>query len=228
MLRATPKFDRLHRQRCRLLTLVEMTIILSVIAILTAVLVPTVMSHITQARILRARQDVRTIADAVVRSYQDMSFVPKTRDSIDGGVGSDAIRLLVSGGNAPVASQSSPDTTDWETTDFDFLANHIMNNVPGYRLKAAGSAIGWNGPYLATAPEADPWGNRYMINIEYLDTTAGALDPDGAVKLAVFVISAGQDGLIDTAYSQPVTDAGLGGEFGKRPVLAVTEEHARG
>lgn len=210
MLQAVPKFNRRRRQSCRLLTLVEMTIILSVIAILTAVLVPTVMSHITQARILRARQDVRTIAEAIVRSYQDMGFVPKTRDSIDGGMGSDAIRLLVSGGNPPVASQSSHDTTDWETTDFDLLANHIVNNVPGYRLKVSENALGWNGPYLATVPQADPWGNRYMINIEYLDTTTGALDADGAVKLAVFVISAGQNGMIDTAYSQPLTDVAIG------------------
>jgi len=189
-----------------------MTIILSVIAILTAVLVPTVMSHITQARILRARQDVRTIAEAVVRSYRDMGFVPRTRDSIDGGMGSDAIRLLVSNGNAPVTSTTSSDTSDWATTDVDFLANHLVNNVPGYRLKTSDNGLGWNGPYFANAPEADPWGNRYMINIEYLDITAGALDADGAVKLAVFVISAGQDGTIDTAYSQPLTDVGIGGD----------------
>ena len=189
-----------------------MTIILSVIAILTAVLVPTVMSHITQARILRARQDVRTIADAVTRLYLDMGIVPKTRDSIGGGTGSDAFRVLVSGGNGPVASASSHGTTDWETTDIDFLGNHLMNNVPGYRLKGADSGLGWNGPYLAASPEADPWGNRYMINIEYLDTTTGALDADGAIKLAVFVISAGQDGVVDTAYGQPLTDVSIGGD----------------
>jgi type II secretory pathway pseudopilin PulG len=211
MLRAATNLRTTTRSHCRPLTLVEMTIILSVIAILTAVLVPTVMSHITQARILRARQDVRTLSEAIVRQYQDMGFVPQTRDSRNGGPGSSAIHLLVSPGNTPACSPDSHDTTDWQTTDADYLENHLMNNVPGYRLKAIGGT-GWNGPYLATSPESDPWGNRYMINIEYFDSTTGALGADGAVKLAVFVISAGQDGTIDTAYSQPLTDVNLRGD----------------
>jgi len=189
-----------------------MTIILSVIAILTAVLIPTVMSHITQARILRARQDVRTISESLMRFYQDLGFLPTTRDSLDGRIGSDRMGLLVSGGRTPVGASDAHDTGGWETSDIDYFSNHLVNDVPGYRLKTSDSGLGWNGPYLTAAPEADPWGNRYMINIEFIDTTAGALDANGAIKLAVFVLSAGENGTIETAYSQPHTDASVGGD----------------
>ncbi|MBT4821129.1 MAG: hypothetical protein HN742_30010 [Lentisphaerae bacterium] len=197
--------------RRRWLTLVEMTIILSVIAILTAVLVPTVMSHITQSRILRARQDVRTLSDAITRFYQDTGFVPKTTDSVNGVKGTNGVDLLVSAGRAPALPDNSSEMRVWAQGKADFFGNHLVNNVPGYTLKSREDVLGWNGPYLATTPEADPWGNRYMVNVVHLNPSPGVVD-NGEIKRAVFVVSAGPDGVIETPFDQPVTDVSIEGD----------------
>ena len=206
------KRSRAPGQRCRWLTLVEMTIILSVIAILTAVLVPTVMSHITQARILRARQDVRTLSDAIARFYQDTGFVPNTTDSVNGLTGTNEVDLLVSAGRAPALPDNSAEMRVWAQGKADFFGNHLVNNVPGYALKSRMDPLGLNGPYLASTPEADPWGNRYMVNIVHLNPSPGVVDDAGAIKRAVFVVSAGPDGVIDTSFDQPVTDVSIEGD----------------
>jgi len=194
------------------LTLVEMTIILSVIAILSAVLVPTVMSHISQSRILRAKQDVKTLGNAIARLYQDTAFVPKTNDSRNGGPGVHAVDLLVSPGNAPALPAKSTGVAQWATGTTDMLGNHLYNNVPGYRLKSSNEMPGWNGPYIASTPAPDPWGNRYMINVVHLDPTPNVLDSSGNLKSAVFVLSAGENGIAETFFDQPVTDVSVGGD----------------
>ncbi len=206
--------DRQTRSRVVInpLTLVEMTIILSVISILTTVLVPTVMSHIAQSRILRAQQDVKTIGDSIVRLYQDTGYVPKTADCIDGAPGRQAVDMLVSEGGIPALPHNPANLTAWTAGTTDLLSNHLVNNVPGYRLKADAMSLGWNGPYVTTAPAADPWGNRYMTNVTFLEATAGVFDSDGRLKSAVLVVSAGPNGTIETAFDQPLTDVATGGD----------------
>lgn len=199
------------RRRVRGLTLVEMTIILSVVAILTAVLVPTVMSHITQGRLLRARQDVRALAGAIVRFYQDTALVPRTTDSIDGRAGVNVVDMLVTDGGIPALPGNTDDANPWVTGTTDYFSNHLVNNVPGYWLKSAADGLGWNGSYLASTPEADPWGNRYMVNIVFLDPRPGLID-NGEVKRAVFVLSAGPNGIVELPFEQPVTDVTMAGD----------------
>ncbi len=194
------------------LTLVEMTIILSVIAVLTAVLVPTVMSHITQSRILRARMDVRTLGDAITRFYQDTGFVPRTTDSIAGGPGRNVVDILVSDGTTPELSVDAVEVNQWLVGDPDYFGNHLVNNVPGYALKAGGDELGWAGPYVTQYPAPDPWGNRYMCNVLYLDPQPGVVADDGSAKRAVLVVSAGPNGIMETAFEQPVTDVETRGD----------------
>ena len=77
-------------------------------------------------------------------------------------------------------------------------------------MKGGPNQFGWAGPYLNT-PEigADPWGNRYMINVCFLDPSPGALDAKGQVKYSVWAISAGPNGIIETSFAQPVTSGGM-------------------
>ena len=65
---------------------------------------------------------------------------------------------------------------------------------------------GWSGPYVTSLPKADPWGDKYIINVRnlhagYLKTLTG--DPTNLPKLAVIVISAGPDRNIETRVDQP-------------------------
>lgn len=194
------------------LTLVEMTVILSVIVILTTVLVPTVMSHIAQARIVRANQDVRAIGNANARFYSDTGFLPKTRDSIDGRQGTDLVELLVGPGSEPALPADGTRATveAWVTGEEDLFENHLVHNIPGYDLRTS-DQTGWNGPYVSDL-HTDPWGNRYMCNIVFLEPGGGAVSADGSPKRAVFVISAGPDGIIQTDFEQFITDARVRGD----------------
>ena len=65
---------------------------------------------------------------------------------------------------------------------------------------------GWSGPYVTSLPKADPWGDKYIINVRnlhagYLKTLTG--DPTNLPKLAVIVISAGPDRNLETRVDQP-------------------------
>jgi hypothetical protein len=60
----------------------------------------------------------------------------------------------------------------------------------------------WRGPYVAGPIPADPWGNRYAVNVEYLARAPSASPytaPSGNVN-DVFVISAGSNGIVETRY----------------------------
>ncbi len=87
-----------------------------------------------------------------------------------------------------------------------------MSNAAAYTLKNATAQFGWNGPYLSSTIGADAWNNRFAVNVGLIDTTAGAETAAGGPKSAVWVISAGPNGQIETAYSQPITAAVVGGD----------------
>jgi len=88
----------------------------------------------------------------------------------------------------------------------DRITNQLINNRPsfggrGYPLKTAAGGSGWNGPYMSADLQADPWGNRYMVNVEFLSVMPDAVEADGVQqKRAVWALSAGPDGTVDTLY----------------------------
>jgi type II secretory pathway pseudopilin PulG len=119
----------------------------------------------------------------------------------------------------------------------DTLANHLIENTPAeaaagrYRnptditvatpggnnidfARASSSGFNapyaWRGAYLRGAVDPDPWGNRYAVNVAFLDPsataavagiTAGFATTDYP-RLDVFVLSAGPDEEIDTRSAQ--------------------------
>jgi len=201
-------------------TLIELTVVLSVLVILTLVLAPTIMGWMVEARIHAAKKETTVIGEAIARFYQDTGFFPKTADSVAGRIGQFEVDLLVSKGSIPLAPTGpvrdsngrivNVDVSGWINGSADLLDNHLQKNIPGYRMKGGPNQYGWAGPYL-NAPEinADPWGNRYMVNIRFLDPSPGALDARGQVKNSVWVLSAGPNGIIETPFAQPVTLGGL-------------------
>jgi hypothetical protein len=113
--------------------------------------------------------------------------------------------------------------------DVDYLENHLVTNRPGgnannrYRTPidilmpplAQGNEYGidfarhsssglnsefsWRGPYMTPPIEADPWGNRYMVNVQFLDPQPHNVRH---ATYDVFVPSAGPNELVETAYGQ--------------------------
>jgi type II secretory pathway pseudopilin PulG len=198
------------------LTLIEATVVLSVLTILAMVLIPAVANQISESRRAQAKSEVKTIADAILAFYSDSSFFPQTIDSVNGRLGVQFVDLLVSEGEIPKAPSQpvlihngqpvTVDVTGWITGSFDLLENQLTRNHPGYRNKGGPNAFGWNGPYLSTIGiHADPWGNRYMVNVRFLDPSPGIVDASGRVKPIVVVISAGPNGIIETPFIQPRT-----------------------
>lgn len=124
------------------LSLIEATIILSVVATLSAVLAPSITDTIGVARIARAREDVQVIGNAIQNFVADNAegqFLlvahgptngqPPTRPD------SNRVNLLVSDGDIPALGPAVSTETYWtqpvNNGTVDTLSNHLAQNDPG-------------------------------------------------------------------------------------------------
>ncbi len=183
---------------------------LAVIVTLALVLTPSIINFINDSRVARARTDINTLSASIIQFYRDNGFFPQWSTANAGGPGtqSSKVDLLVSVGNVPAVTGTSL----WTTGTNDRLEDQLIANAPGYTTRTATSSFGWNGPYVSNAIGADPWGNRYMVNVGLIDTTQGTQGVGGGMKNAVWVISAGANAVIETAHSQALTAAQIGGD----------------
>ena len=186
-------------------SLVEATIVLAVVAVLTGVAAPSVSRTLSQGRLARAQTDVQAIRTAIHNLLTEHTvFVPFTST---GAFDGDAIEVLVSDGDIPFTAIGA---TNWDdpvtccagAVDVAFLEAHLVNNGG---LGAAGAysvAVGgWRGAYINAPIDPDPWGNRYAVNVNYFRTTTSN---------DVFVLSAGPDEEINTPFT--VNGATPGGD----------------
>ena len=194
-----------RRAASRGFTLIELTVVLAVIVTLALVLTPSIINFINDSRVARARSDSQTLSAAIIQFYRDNGFFPQWSTANAGGPGlaANKVDLLVSPGNIPTEAVASV----WTTGSSDQLADQLVSNAPGYTVRTATTTFGWNGPYVSNAINSDPWNNRYMVNIGLIDTTQGVQTSGGATKSAVWVISAGPTGAIETPFSQAITIA---------------------
>ena len=186
-------------------TLIELTVVLAVIVTLALILTPSITNFINDARVARARNDTQTIAGAVIQFYKDNGFFPQWTVAVSGGPGTAAnkVDLLIGPGNVPTVT--APNL--WTTGTTDTLSHQLLNNTPAYTAKTATSQFGWNGPYMSSDLGADAWNNRYTVNTGLIDTSQGV-----GTKSAVWVISAGPNGQLETSYTQAVTSAVITGD----------------
>lgn len=191
-------------------TLIELTVVLAVIVTLALILTPSITNFINDSRVARTQADAQTVASAITQFYKDNGFFPQWHTANAGGPGlaANKVDLLISPGNIPTVA--SPNT--WTTGTTDAMADQLMSNAPAYTMKTATATFGWNGAYLSSDIGADAWNNRYSINTGLLDTTQGTQTSGGATKSAVWVISAGPNGQLETAYTQPITTAVKSGD----------------
>jgi type II secretory pathway pseudopilin PulG len=197
--------DRDRRRDRMGFTLIEVTVVLAVIVTLALVLTPSIANSINEARVARARNDCQTIASGMYQFYRDTGFFPLWKLSQNGGQGAPAnrVQVLVSQGNVPFEDVPSP----WTTGVAGSLADQLVTNAPGYQLRSVTSQFGWNGPYFSSQLMADPWGNRYAVNVALVDLSPGAATATGQAKMAVWVLSAGPNGIIETPFAQSILTA---------------------
>ena len=186
------------------MSLVEVTIILAVIGLLTSVAAPSISDYIEDTRQVRAKHDVQAIGGAIVRLVRDtgMGCLSTTPSPLSTAcTKTNRVDLLLSTGNYPVttaADYAAPGGTNsaaaannnWMggTTPVG-VANRrpiweqFVDNAPGYpsvTFTAGGGAkpgSGWRGAYLESAGP-DPWGFVYQANTMFLlpasNASAGA------------------------------------------------------
>jgi len=199
--RGTPAF--LHAEAG--LTLVEVTLMLIVSMSIIGALVPTVAATIRRAETVAATTAMTDIRNQVIKVLSDVNYPTFT---IDGRKTGADVQLLVSDGDTPrdctaiaaacTAWQRAVDNTGGLV---DFIERHLVTNNPrGSALNfypVTGNNI-WKGPYLNSPHDPDPWGNRFMINVQYL----------GPNSNDVVVLSAGPDEAIATLFEANPLAAG--------------------
>ena len=134
------------------------------------------------------------------------------------------------------------DTTAWASSGYfghmpDYIATanghstiegHLIRNILGdptalgaasaYPLRGAyigDPTRGWSGPYVTSLPKADPWGDKYLINVRnlhagYLKTVSG--DATNLPQLGVIVLSAGANRNIETRVDQSYSSFAAAGD----------------
>lgn len=187
-------------------TLLEIIVVLGVIGALLAALAPMAFTYIDDARRTQAQNDVNQIATAIGSFLKSTGVPPykntNSSEKIPKKETADYFCLYSASGVAFSAAQDSTNSWSkcWSATpgDRDTLENHLITNTPGgqsgnYVYRTTGKNK-WEGPYLPSI-NSDPWGNPYLVNI-------GQMDPSASPAKAAWAISAGADGILQTAFDQ--------------------------
>jgi prepilin-type N-terminal cleavage/methylation domain-containing protein len=193
-------------------TLIEMVVVLAVIAVLAAILLPTIAKHITDSRITRATNECQVITAAVMMLYKDTGKWPCT--NADGPTGR-VDRVLTGNATDPVPATAAPGArtgaVNWGTYGVTKqLADYLFFNNPDSDTGATNQnqanqdypitgEFAWKGPYIDQQTYLDPWGNQYVISARYF--------PGGTVSAnhTVLVLSAGRDALWSSPFDDGVT-----------------------
>jgi prepilin-type N-terminal cleavage/methylation domain-containing protein len=183
-------------------TLLELILVLAIISVLISIILPVVRGEIKGAERVSARLQAERIYQAVLDFYNDLGFLPIYIDYQERPHQRERYNILRSFyGKAPEAIDSR-----WlETTKTGYIEDQLITNQPGYReKKTEKEKYGWDGPYLRKYLPPDPWGNKYYINVEFLDKKRKPSE-----RHRVWIISAGPNKIIDTTYQQLQTNGTL-------------------
>jgi prepilin-type N-terminal cleavage/methylation domain-containing protein len=192
------RYTGMSKSRVKGFTLIEVIGAIAVVALLAGIITPSVIKHIDDSKRARAQNDALVIGAALSSFSKDNGGWP-TKDS----AATFNLILLVGDGNTPTSANAA--AANWvlapAAANADLMAYHLINNRPknvvanAYPLPPG--EIAWRGPYQPTLP-TDPWGNRYAVNIGNM-----------ARANAVWVLSAGPDGIVQTAFNQAIPANGV-------------------
>jgi len=187
-------------------TLIETIVVLAVIGAILAAMAPLAFTYLQDARRAQAQNDVNQIADAIGR-FMKSTGVPPYKNTASAKIpawqsaNSDYTCLTGSQGVAFTSAEDSTSGTSWSSCwtsgANDTIERHLVSNAPGGSGSKAYSTTGrnkWEGPYLPSL-EADPWNKPYLVNVKQMD-------PAASTPKAAWVLSAGPNGRIETAFDQ--------------------------
>ncbi len=191
------------------MTMVEITVILAVLGLLVGLVATAAGDLLEQSHAVRTREEVDRIGRAIVEFNADTGYFPRTNDTLDGRPGVQEVGALISAAPLPGSTES---TGFWVESDLGLLAEHLTYNGKSYRARSPIDSRGWAGPYLPQAVGEDGWGHAYIVNVFWLDARNVVQEVDGTRLGAVWVLSAGPNGIIETPYYQARDNARLYGD----------------
>lgn len=217
-------------------TLVEVTIILLVLIILSAILLPVVERFIDIAKLVRVKEDVGAIA-AVVELWKVDNCTTwfHVNGASNAYTDSNRVDMLIGDGDIPGTIFPPGSADDFWSKPYglvryvDRIENQLALGDPFFpddnsaatapypiNMTPNPFACGFRGAYISTPIFADPWGNRYMINVAWLGPRGssrvfGTCCQSEFGNYDVFVLSAGPNETVETEfqYGTPPVPAGV-------------------
>lgn len=213
-------------RNARGLSLVEVTIMLLVLMLLTGVLAPSIFDFVNDARWVKVKEDCEAIGVSVARLTRDVGPCVKFTGA-QKCTKANRVDLLYSDGPDVTAGDvdswdfNSPGdiamTLNWykDTARGDRMEDQFVTNGPMYGTPASLGTftavgpqfgLGWRGAYLASPIGPDPWGSRYLVNSVFLSVAkdaswgTGEGAKSGGWSKDVFCISAGPNSRYETAF----------------------------
>ena len=214
---------RLKDERGMATSLLEAVLVIAIIAIVSAIALTAAMNHIENAKLARAVADTEAIGISIHSFMHDTGFAPAFKNGNARGPEDAIFLVLETDGSNPPADMS----LHWpmETSNHDRLENQLIKNKPGDtgmpypRMGEISFARfkGWNGPYNASMPSSDPWGDKYFVNVQLLTPKGVQMAHDTLTlgtgqRAAAFVISAGPNRQLDTRFDQAADAFVAGGD----------------
>jgi type II secretory pathway pseudopilin PulG len=219
---------RLRRQEG--LSLVEVTIMLLVLMLLTSVLAPSIFDFVNDAQWVKVKEDCEALAISVARLHKDVGSKLYT---VPGGAAtypnykmdimlSDYINvptvtapdIVGFGGGANNWFGVGDGVFPFTNTFMDTCSNQLITNLVGgigplgiYPEPSVTTPVfgpyfgqGWRGAYLSPPCASDPWGYAYQVNTKWATMIFGGIEGPRNHCNDVFCLSPGKDGIIDTSF----------------------------
>ena len=169
-------------------TLAELLLALCLLAALALVVPPATATLVNRERINRASADCARVARAIERFRDDTGVYPGWSPDVGAG------ELLVGPGDVPR-----------QADDAAWLGGSVRSLEPELLSQGEHSD-------LAVDLGADPWGNRYAFNVAAVRSRGASPAGGPSVTAALWVISAGPNGRIETPFRLEAAEATLGGD----------------
>ncbi len=193
------------------LSLIEVTIMLLVLMLLTGVLAPSIFDFVNDAKWVKVKEDCEAIGLSIARLARDVGPCLQKTYAAAGCTRANRADVLTSDGTAPTLaasistdnfSNSNVDVAVVWTTSEDTLDDQLVTNAAAYpnpTFFVVGNEfgvgphfnLGWRGAYISAPIGPDPWGKAYLVNSGFLSPAyheaiggAGNLDAgqDGAYR----------------------------------------------
>lgn len=181
------------------MSLVEATIILMTLSLLTAVLAPSVSDYINDAKQTKAQEDVTVAGTAILRVVRDTNLECLAIVAATGCTKANRVDILRSSGPDVLAAEVLPAdfvnadiqsaaTFNWDEdqgAQGDTMENQFVLNTPnydtpnesiptGYTKSGPQAGLGWRGAYVNSPIGTDPWGKVYLANTVFLTVASDA------------------------------------------------------